>query len=41
MSAEPGNEGKVETEDILEPLDSGCGFVGQDFDEFGASEVTR
>lgn len=35
-----GNEGKVEVEDILEPLNGGSGLVGEDLDEVGPGLVT-
>lgn len=35
-----GDEGEVEVEDILEPLDSGSGLVGQDLDEIGTGLIT-
>lgn len=34
------NKSQVKVEDILEPLDSSCRLVGQDFDEIGSSLVT-
>ena len=33
VAAEPRDEGQVEVEDILQPLHSGGGLVGQHFDE--------
>lgn len=37
---ETGDEGEVEVEDVLEPLDGGGGLVGQDLDEVGTGLVT-
>lgn len=40
VSSETGDEGKVEVEDILQPLDGGSGLVGQDLDQVGTGLVT-
>lgn len=38
---QPGDQSKVEVEDILEPLDGGGGLVGQNLDEIRAGPVSR
>lgn len=40
VSSETGDEGEVEVEDILQPLDGGGGLVGQDLDQVGTGLVT-
>lgn len=40
VSSETGDEGEVEVEDILQPLDGGGRLVGQDLDEVGTGLVT-
>jgi hypothetical protein len=40
VTAQSGDEGEIEVEDILQPLDGGGGLVGQDLDEVGAGLVT-
>jgi hypothetical protein len=40
VSTETGDEGKVEIEDILQPLDGSGGLVGQDLDQLGTGLVT-
>lgn len=40
VSSETGDEGEVEVEDILQPLDGGGGLVGQNLDQVGTGLVT-
>jgi hypothetical protein len=40
VATQPGDQSEVEVEDILQPLDSGGGLVGEDLDEFRAGLVT-
>jgi len=40
VSTETGDEGEVEVEDILQPLDGGGRLVGQDLDQLGTGLVT-
>lgn len=40
VSSETGDEGEVEVEDILQPLDGGGGLVGQDLDQVRTGLVT-
>lgn len=37
---ETGDEGEVQVEDILKPLDGGSGLVGEDLDQVGTGLVT-
>jgi hypothetical protein len=40
VSSETGDEGEVEVENILQPLDGGGGLVGQDLDQVRTGLVT-
>jgi hypothetical protein len=40
VTAQSGDQGQVEVEDILQPLDGGGGLVGEDLDQVGAGLVT-
>jgi hypothetical protein len=40
VTAQSGDEGEIEVEDILQPLDGGGGLVGQNLDEVGAGLIT-
>ena len=39
VAAETGDEGKVEVEFVLKPVDGACGATGEDLDEVVACEV--
>ena len=40
VAAETRDEGEIEVENVLQPLDGGGGLVGEDFDEFWSCEIT-
>ena len=40
VATETGDEGQVEVEDVLQPLNSGGGLVGENLDQLGASLVS-
>jgi hypothetical protein len=40
VTAQTGDQGEIEVEDILQPLNGGGGLVGEDLDQVGAGLVT-
>jgi hypothetical protein len=40
VTAQTGDQGEIEIEDILQPLDGGGGLVGQDLDQVWTGLVT-
>ena len=40
VATETGHEGQVEVEDVLQPLNSSGGLVGENLDQLGASLVS-
>jgi hypothetical protein len=40
VTAQSGDQGEIEVEDILQPLNGGGGLVGEDLDQIGTGLVT-